>query len=104
MVRHPRRARRPGRGPRPLDDDQWATQSLCGRWTVEEVVAVASRTAVAGLRLDATDGPFATGEGPLVRGTSVALTMAMAGRETYCDDLDGPGVSILRDRCRPQVT
>ena len=22
-----------------LDDDQWATPSLCGRWTVEEVVA-----------------------------------------------------------------
>lgn len=189
-----------------LDDDQWVTQSLCGRWTVEEVVAhltaaasigsfrwitsmlgarfdadlhnarrlaehrgatpgetldrfravidstraasghtpawlgevvvhaqdirrplgidrtpavnaltavatfyasrdftVASKTAIAGLRLEAADGPFTHGDGLLVRGTSVALTMAMAGRETYCDDLDGPGVPTLRDRCRPKV-
>ncbi len=62
---------------------------------------VASRSAAAGLRLEATDGPFRHGDGPLVRGTTVALTMALAGRATYCDDLDGPGVPILRDRCRP---
>jgi hypothetical protein len=29
--------------------------------------------------------------------------MAMAGREAYSDDLDGPGVATLRDRCRPKV-
>ena len=63
--------------------------------------AVASRTAVAGLRLEATDGPFATGEGPLVSGTTLALTMAMAGRPTYCDELTGPGASIIRARCSP---
>lgn len=66
--------------------------------------AVASKTAVAGLRLEATDGPFTHGDGPRVRGTTTALTMAMAGREAYCDDLDGPGVPTLRDRCRPKVT
>lgn len=59
---------------------------------------VDSRKAIAGLRLEATDGPFAHGDGPLVRGPSVALTMAMAGRATYCDDLDGPGVPTLRGR------
>ena len=187
-----------------LDDDQWATPSLCGRWTVEEVVAhltaaasigrfrwfrsvlaarfdfdlhndsrlaehrgmnpaetlerfravvhsttaasghtpawlgevvvhgqdvrrplgidrtpavaaltavatffvsrdftVNSKKAAAGLRLEATDGPFRHGEGPLVRGSTVALTMALAGRTTYCDDLEGPGVATLRDRGRP---
>lgn len=62
---------------------------------------VASRTAVAGLRLEATDGPFEHGTGPLVRGTTIALTMAMAGRAAYCADLDGPGVIVLRDRCQP---
>jgi len=62
---------------------------------------VASKTATAGLRLEATDGPFRHGDGPLVRGTTVALTMAMAGRATYCDDLDGPGAATLRERCRP---
>ena len=184
-----------------LDDDQWATPSLCGRWTVEEVVAhltaaasigrfrwirsvvgtrfdfdlhndrrlaehrgatpretldrfraavprttaasghtpawlgevvvhaqdvrrplgiertpavealttvatffasrnftVNSKTAVSGLELEATDGPFRHGDGPLVRGSTVALTMAMAGRVAYCDDLDGSGVPILRSR------
>ncbi len=65
--------------------------------------AVASRTAVAGLRLEATDGSFTHGDGPLVRGTTAALTMAMAGREAYCDDLDGPGVPILRGRCRQEA-
>lgn len=62
---------------------------------------VESKTAAAGLRLEATDGPFRHGVGPLVRGTTVALTMALAGRAAYCDDLDGPGVPTLRDRCRP---
>jgi uncharacterized protein (TIGR03083 family) len=61
--------------------------------------AVASRTAIEGLRVEATDGPFAAGSGPLVSGTTLALTMAMAGRGAYCDDLSGPGVSILRARC-----
>jgi uncharacterized protein (TIGR03083 family) len=61
--------------------------------------AVASRTAIEGLRIEASDGPLATGTGPLVSGTTLALTMAMAGRGAYCDDLSGPGVSTLRARC-----
>lgn len=60
---------------------------------------VASRSAIQGLRLEATDGPFATGDGAVVRGTTLALTMAMAGRGALCDDLTGPGVPILRGRC-----
>ncbi len=62
---------------------------------------VAGRTAIEGLRVEATDGPFATGAGPLVSGTTLALTMAIAGRRAYCDDLTGPGVSIVRARCSP---
>jgi uncharacterized protein (TIGR03083 family) len=60
--------------------------------------AVRSRSAIKGLRLEATDGSFATGTGPLVSGTTLALTMAMAGRRAYCDDLAGPGVPTLRAR------
>ncbi|WP_250008333.1 maleylpyruvate isomerase family mycothiol-dependent enzyme [Actinoplanes sp. M2I2] len=60
--------------------------------------AVNSRTAVRGLRLEATDGPFSTGEGPLVTGTTLALTMAMAGRRAYDGDLTGPGVEVLQAR------
>jgi hypothetical protein len=44
---------------------------------------VASRSTIEGLRVEATDGPFATGTGPLVRDTTLALTMAMAGRHAY---------------------
>lgn len=59
---------------------------------------VPSRSSVAGLRLEAVDGPFAAGTGPLLTGTTLALTMAMAGRRVYCDDLTGPGVEVLRTR------
>ncbi len=60
---------------------------------------VASRSIAEGLRLEAADGPFATGAGPLVTGPTLALTMAMAGRRAYCDDLTGPGAAVLHDRC-----
>jgi len=63
---------------------------------------VASRTHVADLQLRATDGPFATGTGPLVTGSTLALVMSMAGRVSYLAELDGPGVPALRSRL--QVT
>lgn len=65
--------------------------------------AVESRSTVDGLRVAATDGPFVSGAGPAVTGTTLALTMVMAGRIAYCDDLEGPGVPILRARLVPQV-
>jgi uncharacterized protein (TIGR03083 family) len=63
--------------------------------------AVASRTAIAGLRVEATDGPFSAGpdDGSLVTGPTLALVMTMAGRAAFCEDLDGPGVATLRARC-----
>jgi len=60
--------------------------------------AVASRTLVADLKLQAGDGPFAAGTGPLVTGSTLALVMAMAGRVPYLAELDGPGVPALRSR------
>lgn len=57
---------------------------------------VPSRKRAAGLRLEATDGPFAAGSGPLVSGGTLALLMAMAGRPAYCAGLTGDGVRILR--------
>jgi uncharacterized protein (TIGR03083 family) len=59
---------------------------------------VPSRTTVSGLQVRADDGPFATGNGPLVAGSTLALVMSMAGRAPYVDQLDGPGVPILRAR------
>jgi uncharacterized protein (TIGR03083 family) len=63
----------------------------------DQVVLAKGR--IRGLRLVASDGPFAAGSGALVSGTSLALTMAMTGRGTYCDELEGDGASTLRDRC-----
>jgi hypothetical protein len=59
---------------------------------------VASRTHVADLQLRADDGPVATGTGPLVTGSTLALVMSMAGRVSYLAELDGPGVPTLRSR------
>jgi uncharacterized protein (TIGR03083 family) len=61
-------------------------------------LVVLAKGRIHGLRLAATDSAFATGSGPLVSGTTLALIMAMTGRTLYCDELDGDGVAILRDR------
>lgn len=75
------------------------TVTEVARFFASRDFAVASRSAAEGLHLVATDGPFETGSGPGVRGTTLALTLAMAGRAAYCDDLTGEGVPILRSRC-----
>lgn len=62
---------------------------------------VNSRTRAAGLELRADDGPFCAGSGPTVTGSTLALVMAMAGRAAYLDELDGPGVPVLRERLAP---
>ncbi|MBF8188676.1 maleylpyruvate isomerase family mycothiol-dependent enzyme [Nonomuraea sp. K274] len=62
----------------------------------DQVVRAKGR--IGGLRLVATDGPFTTGSGALVSGTTLALTMAMTGRAAYCDELEGDGVAALRGR------
>ena len=59
---------------------------------------VARRTHAADLELRADDGPFASGTGPLVTGSTLALVMSMAGRVSYLAELDGPGVPALRSR------
>jgi uncharacterized protein (TIGR03083 family) len=75
------------------------TVTTVARFYASRNFTVPSRSAIAGVRLQATDGPFASGSGPLVRGTTLALTMAMAGRGDYYDDLTGPGLPIIRARC-----
>ncbi|HXS87368.1 MAG TPA: maleylpyruvate isomerase family mycothiol-dependent enzyme [Mycobacterium sp.] len=63
--------------------------------------AVPSSSRVADLQLRADDGPFVAGGGALVTGSTLALVMSMAGRAVYVDELDGPGVQLLRTRLRP---
>jgi uncharacterized protein (TIGR03083 family) len=59
---------------------------------------VASSSNVADLRLQADDGPFTAGSGYLVTGSTLALVMSMAGRAPYVDELNGPGVQLIRSR------
>ncbi|NEC47019.1 maleylpyruvate isomerase family mycothiol-dependent enzyme [Actinospica acidiphila] len=61
-------------------------------------LVVVAKGRIGGLRLVADDGPFATGDGPLVTGPTAALVMAMTGRAACCDELDGDGVDMLRGR------
>lgn len=76
--------------------------ALVARYYAGTDQVVLARGRVRGLRLEATDGPFATGSGPLVRGRTLALVMAMTGRAVFCDELTGPGVAALRARCGPR--
>jgi uncharacterized protein (TIGR03083 family) len=75
-----------------------STLTLLANYYQGSDLVVPAKKRVAGLRLQASDGPFATGSGPLVSGSTLALIMAMTGRVTYCDELDGDGVATLRAR------
>ncbi|MBK1787073.1 maleylpyruvate isomerase family mycothiol-dependent enzyme [Prauserella cavernicola] len=87
---------------RPLDlrrDHPIATLTHVAEYYRRSDMVVPGRTRGRGLRLAATDGPLAAGEGPLVTGTTLALTMALAGRDAFAAELEGDGAEILRTRC-----
>jgi hypothetical protein len=46
--------------------------------------------------------PETAARATLVSGTTLALTMAMAGRRAYCDARQGDGAATLRERCGPR--
>ncbi|MFG3320715.1 maleylpyruvate isomerase family mycothiol-dependent enzyme [Streptomyces sp. NPDC048171] len=75
-----------------------ATTTAVARFFAGRDFTVASRTVIAGLRVEATDGPFTTGAGDLLRGPTLSLVTVMAGRTAACDDLEGDGAAILRAR------
>ncbi|MFF0725057.1 maleylpyruvate isomerase family mycothiol-dependent enzyme [Streptomyces sp. NPDC004134] len=77
-----------------------AATTAVARFFASRDFTVASKTAIAGLRVQATDGPFTTGSGDLVRGPTLSLVMVMAGRAAACEDLEGDGVAVLRARLR----
>jgi uncharacterized protein (TIGR03083 family) len=78
--------------------DEVAAWERVARFYVARDFTVPSRTLARGLRLEATDGGWRHGDGPLVRGTTRALVMALAGRRAYLDELDGDGVAVLASR------
>lgn len=64
----------------------------------KEQMFVGVRKRIAGLRLQATDLDWSTGEGALVEGPLRSLVLAMCGRNAALDALSGPGVAVLRRR------
>jgi uncharacterized protein (TIGR03083 family) len=50
---------------------------------------------VARVQLTATDSDLSIGAGPQVRGTALALLLAVSGRRVALAELDGPGVAAL---------
>ena len=61
-------------------------------------LVVGAKKRIAGLTLKATDADWSTGEGPTVSGPITSLVMAMTGRRSAIDDLEGDGVATLRSR------
>ena len=60
---------------------------------------IGTKSRIAGLSLAATDVEWGHGEdGQQVEGPMLPLLMAMTGRTSACDQLDGPGVDQLRAR------
>jgi uncharacterized protein (TIGR03083 family) len=57
-----------------------------------------------GLRIEADDIDFASGNGALVRGPGEALALALSGRSVGLDRLEGEGVPTLRSRIRSSVS
>ena len=76
------------------------TLTLVAKYYVGSDLVVLAKGRIGGLQLVASDGPFATGSGLLVSGTTLVLTMAMTGRTAYSDELEGDGVATLSERCK----
>lgn len=58
-----------------------------------------AKTRIAGLSLRANDDDWQHGQGEPAQGPLLSLLLAMTGRAAACDDLTGPGVATLRNRC-----
>lgn len=56
---------------------------------------VLARGRVRGLSLAADDSDFTSGTGPVIRGNTLAIIMAMTGRKAYWPQLSGPGLAQL---------
>jgi uncharacterized protein (TIGR03083 family) len=76
-----------------------ATLSHVAEYYHRSNTTVPSKRRAQGLRLSATDGPFAGGapDGAPVSGSTLALIMTMAGRSSYGTELAGEGAPAMLD-------
>ena len=79
-------------------DHPSATLAALLRYYAGTDQVVIAKKRVAGLRLEAVDTDIVLGEGKVVRGSTLALIMAMTGRSAYCAELTGAGVTKLAAR------
>jgi uncharacterized protein (TIGR03083 family) len=59
---------------------------------------IGAKRRISGLRLEATDASWASGDGPEVSGPMASLVAAMTGRREAYGDLSGEGVATLAGR------
>jgi len=59
---------------------------------------IGAKDRIAGVTLRASDADWSHGSGPEVTGPLLSLVMAMTGRKSVLDDLEGQGVEVLRLR------
>lgn len=75
-----------------------AATTAVARFFAARDFTVSGRSVARGLRLEATDGPFVHGDGAVVRGSTLALVMVLAGRDAYRAELSGDGLAVLAGR------
>lgn len=80
---------------RVTSNDRSGTPTTCSRSTRS---LARPRRFTKGLRFIASDLPWEHGTGPEVHGQAEALALAMVGRASVLDDLEGDGVDVLRAR------
>ena len=61
-------------------------------------LVIGAKKRISGFTLRATDADVSVGSGPVVEGPVVSLLLATTGRRAALDDLDGPGLELLRSR------
>ncbi|MGV9807519.1 maleylpyruvate isomerase family mycothiol-dependent enzyme [Micromonospora chersina] len=88
--------RRPLGLPADLDPDRVRTS--LDFLTGGRAVGFVDRRRVAGLRFEASDLGWASGAGPVVRGTGEAMLLTLTGRRVVLPELEGDGVTVLAGR------
>jgi hypothetical protein len=61
-------------------------------------VGFVAKNRLTGLRFEANDIGWSWGAGRVIRGEAEAVMLALTGRPVVLPELDGDGVTILRDR------
>jgi uncharacterized protein (TIGR03083 family) len=98
MMIHQQDVRRPLGLTRPIPADRITPVLDFSLGRASSALVPGSRKRAVGLRLVTTDMDWSVGDGPEVRGPSEALMMALNGRVSAVDDLQGPGVPTLASR------